>query len=232
MVFYLLALGLTFSFPLFYEQFSVCLSFVYLETMFGSRRPWLARYIGPLLVFLSEMGSCLSWSISLFFPKQLHAALILAHISYLVVSLRCVICPRYLHSVTFSIFCWSISMTSLSAWFVMYFVFPLRIVKPTFRLSEFKLFRCFYIFVVVVLLKRATSSANLKLVRFSPSTLTPSEMPAFLNTSSMTAVNNLGESGSPCLTPLCIGNSVDTSLSRWTLAVTWLYMFCRMFMYV
>ena len=62
----------------------------------------------------------------------------------------------------------------------------------------------------VVSLKRATSSANLKLVRFSPSTLTPSEMSAFLNTSSMTAVNNLDESGSPCLTPLCIGNSMDT----------------------
>ena len=48
----------------------------------------------------------------------------------------------------------------------------------------------------------------------------------------MTAVNNLGESGSPCLTPLCIGNSVDTSLSRWILAVAWLHMFCRMFMHV
>ena len=48
----------------------------------------------------------------------------------------------------------------------------------------------------------------------------------------MIAANNLGESGSPCLTPLCIGNSVDTSLSKWTLAVAWLYMFCRMLMYV
>ena len=47
--------------------------------------------------FLSEMGSCLSWSISLFFPKQLHPALILAYISSLVVSLRCVVCPRYLN---------------------------------------------------------------------------------------------------------------------------------------
>ena len=88
----------------------------------------------------------------------------------------------------------------------------------------FHLFCCF--------VEKATSSANLKLVGFSPSTLTPSEMSAFLNTSSMTAVNNLGESGSPCLTPLCIGNSVDTSLSRWTLAVAWLCMLCRMFMYV
>ena len=32
-------------------SFSVCLSFVYLETMFGSHRSWLVRYIGPLLVF-------------------------------------------------------------------------------------------------------------------------------------------------------------------------------------
>ena len=102
MVSYLLALGLTFSFPLFFERFSVCLSFVYLETMFGSHRSWLAIYIGPLLVFLSEMGSCLSWGISLFFfPKQLHAALILAYISSLVVSLRCVVCPMYLNSCTF-----------------------------------------------------------------------------------------------------------------------------------
>ena len=75
-----------------------------------------------------------------FFPKQLHAALILAYISSFVVSLRCVVCPMYLNSVTFSIFCWSISMSSLSAWFVMYFVFSLYIFKPTFRLSEFRLF--------------------------------------------------------------------------------------------
>ena len=44
MVSYLSALGLTFSFPLLFERFSVCLSFVYLETMFGSHRSWLARY--------------------------------------------------------------------------------------------------------------------------------------------------------------------------------------------
>ena len=69
MVSYLLALGQTFSFPLLFDRFSLCLSFVYLETMFGSHRPWLARYIGPLLVFLSEMESCLSWSVSLFFSK-------------------------------------------------------------------------------------------------------------------------------------------------------------------
>ena len=37
-----------------------------------------------------------------FFPKQLHTALILAFISSLVVSLGCVVCPRYMNSVTFS----------------------------------------------------------------------------------------------------------------------------------
>ena len=45
----LVALDSTFSFPLLFERFSVCLSFVYLETMFGSHRSLLARHIGPLL---------------------------------------------------------------------------------------------------------------------------------------------------------------------------------------
>ena len=103
--------------------------------------------------------------------------------------------------------------------------------KPTFRLSEFRLFKCFPI-CFVFSLKRATSSVNLKVVRFPPSTLTPSEMSAFLKTSSITAVNNLGESGSPCLIPLCVGNSSDTNLSKRILAVGWLYMFCKMLMYV
>ena len=38
------------------------------------------------------------------FQKQLHAALILVYISSFVVTLKCVVCPRYLNSVTFSIF--------------------------------------------------------------------------------------------------------------------------------
>ena len=102
---YLLALGLTFFFPLLSERFSVCLSFVYLGTMFGSHRSWLARYIGPLLVFSVKWGVVYPGVFPCFFPKKLHAALILAYISSLVVSVRCVVCPRYLNSVTFSIFC-------------------------------------------------------------------------------------------------------------------------------
>ena len=54
--------------------------------------------------FLSDMGVVYPGVFPCFFPKQLHAALILAYISSLVVSLRCVFCPRYLDSVTFSIF--------------------------------------------------------------------------------------------------------------------------------
>ena len=41
----------------------------------------------------------------------------------------------------FFYFFWSVSISSLSAWSVVYFVFPLCIFKPTFRLSEFRLLR-------------------------------------------------------------------------------------------
>ena len=61
-----------------------------------------------------------------------------------------------------------------------------------------------------------------KRARFSPSTSMPSEMSAFLKTSSITAVNSFGESGSPCLTPLFIGKSLDTNSSIWVLAIAWL----------
>ena len=60
MVSYLVALDPTFSFPLLFEWFSVCLSFVNFDTMFGSHMSLLARHIGPLLDFLIEMGRCLS----------------------------------------------------------------------------------------------------------------------------------------------------------------------------
>ena len=115
----------------------------------------------------------------------------------------------------------------------MYFVFPLCIFRSTFRLSEFRLYKRFSFVVVVVclfvclllllllflLLNRATSPVNLKFVRFSPSTLILSDVSAFLKTSSIIAVKSLGESGSPCLTALFIGNLSDTNLSKWILAV-------------
>ena len=69
MVSYLLALGLTFSFPLLFERFSVCLSFVLFRDHVW--QPWVmvGKIQWNITCFLSEMGSCLSWSISLFFSK-------------------------------------------------------------------------------------------------------------------------------------------------------------------
>ena len=118
----------------------------------------------------------------------------------------------------------SVSISSLSAWFVMYFAFPLCIIMPTFTFSEFRLFKCFFPFVLLLFfsLKRATPSANLKRVRFSPSTFIHSGMSAFLKTSSIREVNSFGESRSPSLTPLFIGDSSDTNASTWIPAIAWL----------
>ena len=63
-------------------------------------------------------------------------------------------------------------------------------------------------------------------------TLIPLEMSAFLKTSSITAANSVDNSGVPCLTHHFIGNSLNTNLSKWVLNVTWLRMFCRIFIYV
>ena len=77
--------------------------------MFGSHRSLLARHTGPLL-FLKKLNGELSVLeyflvvVVFFFSKQLQAALILVYISSFVVSLRYVVCPRYLNSATFS-FC-------------------------------------------------------------------------------------------------------------------------------
>ena len=45
----------------------------------------------------------------------------------------------------------------------------------------------------------------------SPFTLIPSEISAFLKISSLIVVRSLGEIGSPYLTPLFIGNIMDTN---------------------
>ena len=101
-------------------------------------------------------------------------------------------------------------------------------VGATFRLSEFRLIFnlfCFYV-------EETSIISKLKFASFSPSILILSEMYAFLKTFSITEVNNLGGRGPPCLTPLFIGNLSDTNLSKWILAVAWLQMFCKIFMYV
>ena len=100
-----------------------------------------------------------------FFPKQLHAALILAYISSFVVSLRFVFCPRYLNSVTFSIFVDLLvclhNLLGLSCTLSFLCVF-------LSQLSDFLSSHCLSVFSIclVVSLKRATSSASLKLVKF------------------------------------------------------------------
>ena len=103
MVSCLVALGLTDSFSLLFERFSVCLSFVYLETMFGSHRSWLARYIGPLLVFSVKWGVVYP-GVFPFFSKTAPRCSDSGIYFFFSGVLRCVVCPRYLNSVTFSIF--------------------------------------------------------------------------------------------------------------------------------
>ena len=53
-----------------------------------------------------------------------------------------------------------------------------------------------------------------KFVRFSLSALIPSETSALLKIFTIAAVNSLGESGSPCLTPPLKGNLSVTKLSK------------------
>ena len=81
MVSYLVALDSTFSSPLLFERLSVCQLFIERPCLAAIGHCWQDTLVHYL--FLSEMGSCLSWSISVFFcfffsPKQLQAALILA----------------------------------------------------------------------------------------------------------------------------------------------------------
>ena len=66
------------SSPLLFERFSVCLSIVYWETVFGRHRSLLARHIGPLLVFRVKWAVVYLGVFPCFFPKQLKAALLLA----------------------------------------------------------------------------------------------------------------------------------------------------------
>ena len=72
---YLVASDPTFFFPLLCERFSVCQLFIERPCLAAIGHCWQDTLVH---FFLSETGSCLSWSISLFFPKQIHTALILA----------------------------------------------------------------------------------------------------------------------------------------------------------
>ena len=96
MVHHLVALDLTFSSTLLFEQFSVC-------QLFGSHRSLLVRHTGPLIVFWVIWGVVYLEYFLIFFPKQLHSALILPYISSF----------EFCNFFNFSP--WSISISSLSA---------------------------------------------------------------------------------------------------------------------
>jgi len=75
-----------------------------------------------------------------------------------------------------------------------------------------------------VLLIKTMSSANSKLVRYLPSTCRPFlSQSSLLNTSSNARVNNLGDIGSPCRTPLLIGIRLVVTSSSLTVRVAYLY---------
>ena len=136
----------------------------------------------------------------------------------------------------------STHISSLSAWFVVHFVFPLCIFRPTFRLSEFRLSKWFFFSICLLLFclggfspieKSNIVSKPLVCKVFSIDIdffTYVCLLKDFLHNT--TAVNSLGKNGSPCLTPLFTGNSSDTNLSKWIPAVAWLSMFSQICMYV
>ena len=63
----------------------------------------MAHFTAHLSVQSWQSGelSVLEYFYLIFFSKKLQASVILAYISSFVMSLRCVVCPRYLNSATF-----------------------------------------------------------------------------------------------------------------------------------
>ena len=174
---------------------------------------WQETLVHYFFFYWSEMGSCPSWSIPLVFLSKT--------------------APRCSDPGIDFFFCSVFEMCGLAEVFEFFLFFNfvpdhlvhlhcLNGLSCTLyftcvflgQLSDFLCSDCLSVFPVVLLflLKRAISSAKLKFVRFPPSALIPLEMTTFLKTFSITAVNSIGESGSPCLTPLFIGNSSGTNL--------------------
>ena len=132
--------------------------------------------------FLSEMGSCLSWSISLFVFSKTAPCCCDPGIYFFFCSVFKVcglsevfeFCHFFYFLLIYLLeFLHCLHGLSCTLSFLCVFLSQLSYFLSSDCLSVF--FICF-----VVSLKRATSSANLKLVRFSPSTLTPSVMSAFV----------------------------------------------------
>ena len=165
MVSYLVALDLTLSSPLLFELFSVCQLFIESPCLAVIGHCWqdtLVKYL-----FLSDMGSCLSWSILFFFSKT---------------------APCCSDPGTDFFFCSVFEMCGLPE-VLEFFFFTVCTVCRVFyfsleyfpgQISDLLSSDCSSVFPFVLFfsLKRATLSANLKFARFSPSTLIASEMSA------------------------------------------------------
>ena len=152
MVSYLVALDPTFSFPFPFELFSVCLSFVYLETTFGSHRIVLARHFGLLLVFQVKWGvvyrglfPCL---FAFFFKTGTRSSDPGIYFFLCGVFKVCGLSEvfefcHFFNSLLICLYVFTVCMV--------FHVFCLSFVyfKPNFRRSEFRLLKCFSISVVV-----------------------------------------------------------------------------------
>ena len=109
----------------------------------------LARHIGPLLIFWVKWGvvylGVFPW---VFFSKTAPGCSDPGIYFFCSVFEVCDLSEvfEFCH-----FFFWLFGISALSAWFVRYFVFPLCIFRPTYRLSEVRLFKCFplcFVFVV------------------------------------------------------------------------------------
>ena len=158
---YLVALDPTFSSPLLFEQFSVCQLFIERPCLAAIGHCWQDT-LAHCLVF-EWNGELSIMEYFLFFFPQTAPHCSDPGIVFCSVFEVCDLFKIFELSLL-KFFSWSISISSLSTWFVMYCVFPLCIFRPTFRLSEFKLFKCFSIwFCFVLSLRRVTLSASLSL---------------------------------------------------------------------
>src|ERR1700722_4417985 len=146
--------------------------------------------------------SILLFSMSLYFPNDPHPTAILLLISSVLSFSIFTNCPKYTYSSTFSTSSpptWTSFLLTYSLYITL--VFLIFIFTPSFLLSLFNSFSISS--VSSQLLPISTmSSANLRWFNCSPFIVIPllSQL-SLLNTCSSPALNNFGESVSPCLTP-------------------------------
>ena len=145
--------------------------------MFGSRRTLLVGHIDLLLAFRVIWEVVDPEAFPCFLQKPSSTLLWSWHRFFFCIFEGCSLSEVFEFCHFFTFFLINFCQHSFSCIF-----FPMCTFGPTFRLSEFRLFKFSICFVFS--LKRATSSASLKFVRSPASTLIPLEMSAFLKTSS------------------------------------------------